>query len=339
MAFRDGIISVVRKWNVIIGIVVSIVCLGLAIAGVEWQRTAEALRRADWRYLLPASVAILSYLVARAFRWRILLGPSVSLGDTFSVINVGYLISNVLPLRLGDPARAVALGIDGRVKISAALSTIVVERVFDMLTVVLLLAVTVPFVGDAGWTRQAGLLGGGLGLGAMAFLVTLAFRPEWGRGMVEWLLGRVPGSDSDRWLASFDGLVEGLDALRSARRAAGLMAWSIVTWALTVVFYVTLMRAFIDQPRVVEASFLTATTGLGMAVPSSPGAMGVFHSIARYALELPFGVPAETAVVVAFASHTLQYVMMSVLGLIGLVQQNLSFAQVRADATAAAQKE
>lgn len=328
-----------RKLKVIIGVGISLACLGLALMGVEWQRTANALGRADWRYLLPAGVAVVGYLVARAFRWRILLGPGVGLLEAFSVINIGYLISNVLPFRLGDPARAVAIGLNGKVKISAALSTIVVERVFDMLTVVLLLALTVPFVGEAGWTRRAGLLGGALGVGTMGLLVALAVRPGLGRGAVGWALGRVPALNQERWLEQFDGLVEGLAALRSVRRAVGLAAWSVVTWGLTVGFYVAILRAFIEQPTVVEASFLTATTGLGMAVPSSPGAMGVFHSIARYALELPFGVPTETAVVVAFASHTFQYVMMGLLGLIGLMQQNLSFAQLRTDAQATVAKE
>lgn len=321
-----------RKWNLVIGVLISLICLALALAGVDWRRTGEALQRADWRYLLPAGAALLGYLLARASRWRILLGPQVGLADSFSVINIGYLISNVLPFRLGDPARAVAIGLDGKVKVSAALSTVVVERVLDMLTVVLLLAVTVPFVSEAGWTRRAGLLGGVLGLGAMVTLVVLAARPGWGRGVVSWVLGGLPRIEEDRWLGWFDDLVEGLQALRSARKAAALAVWSVVTWALTVGHYLAILRAFVDKPTVVEASFLTCATGLGMAVPSSPGAMGVFHSVARYALELPFGMRAETAVVVAFASHAFQYVSVCCLGLIGLLQQNLALGQLRAGA-------
>lgn len=175
-------------------------------------------------------------------------------------------------------------------------------------------------------------------MGMLAVLVALAIRPGWGRSVAAWVLQRVPSVDGERWLQRYDGLMEGLAALRSPRRAVGVIAWSMATWALTVGFYVMVLLAFVDQPTVVEASFLTATTGLGMAVPSSPGAMGVFHSIARYALELPFGVPVETAVVVAFASHTFQYVVMCLLGVVGLVQRNLSFAQIRADAASTAGK-
>lgn len=328
-----------QKRKLAIGIVVSLVCLGLALAGIDWSRIGHALERADWRYLFPAGAALLGYLLARSLRWRILLGPSVGLAQAFSVTNIGYLVSNVLPFRLGDPARAVAVGLSGRVKISTALSTVVVERVLDMLTVVVLLAVTVPFVGEVGWTQQAGLLGAGMGVGAMALLVLLALRPRWARRKVGGVLSRLSWVDRDRWLESFDGLLDGLVALRSVGRTIGLLAWSGVTWALTVGHYLAIMRAFMDRPSLVEASFLTCATALGVALPSSPGAMGVFHSVARYALQIPFGVPAETAVVVAFASHAFQYVTMCVLGLVGLTRQNLTLAQLRARATATSAKE
>jgi hypothetical protein len=282
------------------------------------------------------------------------------MGKAFSVTNIGYLISNVLPFRLGDPARAVAIGLDGSVKISTALSTIVVERVLDMLTVVALLAVTVPFVGDVGWTREAGLVGAAMGVAAMGLLVLLAFRPQWGRGALErfltWLERIVgPGPQAlaprrsppidpswvqrERWLDWFDGLLEGITALRSFDRAVALIGWSVVTWVLTVGHYLAILRAFIARPSLVEASFLTCATALGVALPSSPGAMGVFHSVARYALQLPFGVAAETAVVVAFAAHAFQYVTMCVLGLVGLVGENLSFARLRTETMVTAGKD
>jgi uncharacterized protein (TIRG00374 family) len=329
----------VRKRNLIIGVAISLICLALAVAGIEWRRAGEALRRADWRYLIPAGAAILGCLLARAMRWRILLGPQVLLCEAFSVTNIGYLISNVLPFRLGDPARAVAIGLSGSVKFSSALSTVVVERVLDMVTLVLLLTVTVPFVGDAGWVRKAGLLGGMVGLAAMGLLMSLALQPQWGRRVVDWVLDRIRWMDRARWLGVFDDLVEGLAALGSVRSGVALLAWSAVTWGLTVGHYFAILRAFIDRPSVVEASFLTCATGLGVALPSSPGAMGVFHSVARYALQIPFGVEVETAVVVAFASHMLQYVVMCVLGLIGLVQENLSFGQLRNDVVATMAKE
>jgi uncharacterized membrane protein YbhN (UPF0104 family) len=76
-----------------------------------------------------------------------------------------------------------------------------------------------------------------------------------------------------------------------------------------------------------------------MALPSAPGATGVFHSVARYALEIPFGLSADTAVAVAFASHAFMYVTMSALGLIGLAQQGLSWRALRSAVTASPTEE
>ncbi len=327
-----------QRWRLAIGIIISLICLWLALTGIEWLPLSHALRQADWRYLLPAGGALLASLLTRAIRWRILLGPRVSLFTSFAIINIGYLVSNVLPFRLGDPARAAAIGLRSEVKISAALSTVVVERVMDMLMVVLLLSISLPFVAQAGWTARAGLLGGVAAVISLAVLILLAWRPDWGRRMARWLLARIPRLDQEHWMEMADGLLEGLSALRSARRAAGLLSWSVVIWASIVGYYFAILGAFLDRPALVEGAFLACATGLGMALPSSPGAMGLFHSIARYALQLPFGVPVEEAVSVAFTAHAFQYIILCLLGLIGLLQQNLSLGRLQTDAATLAKE-
>ena len=327
-----------RKLKVALGVVISLVCLGLAVVGIEWARVGDALERADWRYLVPSGVALLGFLLARSARWCVLLGPGVGLVRAFSLTNVGYLISNILPLRLGDPARAIGMGVGSEVKVSTALSTVVVERVLDMLTVVVLLALTVPFVAEAGWTMKAGLVGGAAGVAAMAVLIVLAVRPGWGRRFLDWLLLHLPWLDRQRWLERFDGLAQGVVALRRPKDVASLIGWSVVTWALTVGHYLGILRAFVEEPTVVEASFLTCATAFGVALPSSPGAVGVFRSVARYALQLPFGFSAETAAVIAFAAHAFQYVVMGGLGAVGLLSQDLSLSQLRAGAVEVAKR-
>ncbi|MBE9470716.1 MAG: flippase-like domain-containing protein, partial [Chloroflexi bacterium] len=70
-----------RRWRLWIGITISLVCLVLALAGIEWDQVGLALRRADWCYLVPAAASLLAYLLTRSIRWRILLGPEVSLAE------------------------------------------------------------------------------------------------------------------------------------------------------------------------------------------------------------------------------------------------------------------
>ena len=322
-----------RQWKLWVGLVISAAALALALLGIDLRRVVETLARADYVYLIPATAAILAYLVARSVRWRLLLGPEVSLSRCFWVTNIGYMMSNVLPFRLGDPARAVVIGRGGKVSTAAALSTVVVERVLDMLMVVALLAGVAPFISGVGSAVTAGLVAGGAALAASAVLLLLAFRPDWGRRAVRRVLGWTPRLDGDRWVQALDGLFEGLAPLRSGRRGLALLVWSVVTWACVVAYYWALMRAFLPRPPALAAPFLVCVAGLGVAVPSSPGAVGVFHAVARYGLTIPFEVPVDQAVTIAFAIHTFQYVMLCLLGLVGLGQESISLGWVRAQAT------
>jgi len=313
-----------KQWRLWVAVAISVVALILALLRIDLHLALQTLARANYLYLIPATVGLLVYLIARAVRWRLLLGPEVSLARCFWVVNIGYLVSNVLPFRLGDPARAVAIGRSGPVSVAAALSTVVVERVLDMLMVVLILAGVAPFISGAGDALQAGLLAGVLALAVLAVLFVLAFRPDWGRRAVRWGLARFPRVDVERWARPLDGLFDGLAPLRSGRRGLALLGWSIVVWGCVVFYYWALLRAFIPSLSALAAPFLVCVVGLGMSIPSSPGAVGVFHAIARYALTGPFGVPPEQAVAAAFAAHAFQYLPVCVLGVVGLARESLS---------------
>jgi len=318
-----------RRWQLWLGLIISGVALVLALRGIDLSKVAEALAQAEYIYLIPAILGMLAYMFARAVRWQLLM-PQVSLSRCFWVTNIGYLVSNVFPLRAGDPIRAVVIGMDKRVSTAAALSTVVVERVLDMLMVVAILAGVVPFISGVGDTAIFGLIAGGAAIAALAVLLFLAFRPDWGRSVLRWGLDLIPRLDSERLAQSFDGLFEGLAPLRSGRRGLALLAWSVVTWACVLIFYWSLLRAFLSPPPLLASPFLVCVVGLGMAIPSSPGAMGVFHAVARYGLAVPFGVPEDQAFTIAFAMHTFQYTLGCLLGLVGLGMESLSLGWLRA---------
>jgi uncharacterized protein (TIRG00374 family) len=325
-----------KRWQLWLGVAVSVAALVLALLGIDPRRMATTLAGAEYVYLIPALAASVAFLAARAARWRVLLGPQASLVRCFWATSIGYLVSNVLPFRLGDPARAVAVGLDGKVKIGAALSAVVVELVLDMLMVVTMLALTLPFVDRAGVLRGVGMAAGAAAVAALGTLIVVALRPEWVRRVARWLLARVPRLDSRRWLDALDGLLDGLRALRSPRRLFALLGLSVVAWGLVVGYYWSVLWAFRDRPPLVQGSMLTCAVGLGMALPSAPGAVGVFHTAAKYALQLPFGVPGEEALSIAFAAHALQYAFSSLLGLVGLARLGLSLGQLRVDVSSVA---
>jgi uncharacterized protein (TIRG00374 family) len=319
-----------RSWRLWLGVALTLCGLALALAGIDLRAVGEALRLADWRFFLPATAMLLGFLLARSARWRLLLGSDIGLADAFAITSIGYLVSNVLPLRLGDPARAAALGLTGKARVSRALSTVVVERVLDLLAVIVTLVAVLPFVPKAGWIRVAGAIAGVAGAAAFLLLIVIARRPQWGLDKLRGLIARVPRVDPARWTGITRGLVDGLSALGSGSSFAGLIGWSAITWACSVACYLALLRAFVGRPTLVQAAFLSSAVGLGVALPSAPGATGVFHSVARYALEIPFAFPRETALTVAFASHAFMYLVMSGLGVAGLAAEGISMSRLRA---------
>ena len=319
-----------RKWRLWAGLAISGAALVVALVGLDVARMIETLSDAEYAYLAPATVAIIGYLITRSMRWRLLLGSGADLASCFWITNIGYTVSNVLPFRLGDPARAAAIAMTSRVKVGPALSSVVIERVMDMLMVVGLLAITLPFVRQAGWIKDAGLAAGIAAVVAVTVLIALARKPVLARNALSWALERIPRLGRQRSMDALDSLLEGLGPLRSTKRFAEILGWSIVSWVLVSLYYYCMLWAFLDRPSLAQGSFLTCAIGLGMAVPAAPGALGVFHAFARYALELPFGVATEDAVTVAFAGHAFQYVLVTVLGLIGLVQMNQGLDLARA---------
>src|SRR4030042_4011159 len=130
-----------RNWRYGLGIAVSVACLYLSVRGIDWLALRDGLRQIRWIWLLPAWLFLVGGMVARAFRWRLLLQPleRLSTRRLFHVLNVGYMLNNILPVRLGDLARAYLCSELECLAVSRTLSTVVLERLADLLTVVVIL--------------------------------------------------------------------------------------------------------------------------------------------------------------------------------------------------------
>jgi len=127
---------------------VSVLCLYLAARGIDFHSLLEALRQVRVIWLLLALGLLVLIALARAYRWRLLFYPlqGLKVGRLFNLLNIGYLVSSVTPLRMGDVLKAYLCAELEGLSIARTLSTVVVERIADTLTVVLLLLVLLPLV-------------------------------------------------------------------------------------------------------------------------------------------------------------------------------------------------
>lgn len=318
-----------RSWRFWLGLGISVVCLVLVFRGVDLQELAAALRTAKYLWLLPAIGFLAVSLAVRAIRWRGLFFPPTGLRFTtvFHVLNISYLANNILPARAGELIRAGLISTRAPVSASRALATVVVERVLDGVTLLVILVLLLPLFPVADWVVRTGQVAGVflvvVGLGLVVMSTQRSRSVEWSHAVFR----RIPRIDGARWAERAGGLVDGLSALRSAAALVRAGAWSGVIWGLSGAAYYFVLQAFDLQLAVTAGFFLLAVTTLVQIVPATPGYVGVFDLVAVEVLSA-LGVERSPALSCVIVLHAVSYATFSAMGLISLVRESLSLATV-----------
>jgi len=313
------------------GFGVSAGALFLAFRGLHWSEVGGALADANYGLLLLALVILLISLYLRALRWAVLFYPrtEMRLGALFGAMNVGYAFNNILPLRVGELARAYLIREAEKVSVARALSTIVVERTLDTLTVVALLLITLPFIDAPDWAKGPVLL---LGLGFLGLAVGLAIASAAqarAMALVAWGVRFLPEPTGKRIEQAAEAALEGFIVLRQPTILARAAGWSAASWLATALFTFVVLLAFDLDVPFTASLFVTAATGLGMVVPSSPGYVGVFHAIAIESLVKVFGVERNPAASYALVQHALGYLTPIILGAVFLWRERHTWRELR----------
>ncbi|MEA3351645.1 MAG: lysylphosphatidylglycerol synthase transmembrane domain-containing protein [Chloroflexota bacterium] len=311
--------------RILAGVIVSLLALFLLFQFFDWDEVVDVLLRAEWVYLLLVPpVCILSYIL-RAIAWRTMLKEAVPLRQVFLTMNTGYLLNNILPFRLGELGRAVLLGRDG-LGFWRVFSTILIERAFDLILAAGLLLGTLPFVWDSAHSGQVALLVGSVVILGLLALYLLARNKEWAIAQFERFVERWPllsriGKDR------LEAFLEGLETLTSLGRFLRVLGWMLSSWALAIVVQYLILRSFFPDAKILYAAFGLGFSSLGVAVPSSPGYIGVYEAVlvAAYAL---FDIPTSTAFAHALTAHLLYIVITGIFGTYGLINSGESLGQI-----------
>lgn len=325
--YAGGATAALRSWQFWVGVVVSLASLILAFRGVDIQGVADALRQADYIWLAPSVALIIVSLGVRAVRWRILFYPvsDLRLVPLLNVINISFLANNILPARAGDVLRAALISTLEPVSASVALATVVVERVLDGLTVILILIVLLPFFPVPDQVAQVGRVAGFVLVALIVSLLVLSTQRTRAVGWADFLLRRLPYVSADRWSDRVGRLIDGLQVLRSPGGMAQAAIWSGAIWLLSGAAYYFVFRAFHLQLSMLAGTFVLAATTLVLILPATPGYIGVFDYAAVLALAI-FGVERNLALSTAVVLHAVTYVTFSVTGLISLVSESVSLS-------------
>jgi uncharacterized protein (TIRG00374 family) len=323
------------------GTLVSLLALYLALRNVDFDQVGNALRAANYRLVVLALISVAFNQLARAYRWRVLLGASPSgklqpgvRRDRFSLFDLllsllsAQLLNTVYPARLGDLSRAYVIGSRGPGKVFT-LGTIVLEKLLDTLAyggifLVMLLALPLP-----GW------VGGSVSTFALAtalatlVVVVLAYRPQIVLAPVGRLFAHFPG----RMTQSVQShLHDGMDSLRTLRNRSELaraLIWTALIWVTAVLNNALILQAMHLSLPWMAPFFILVVLQIGISLPSTPGSLGVFEYACILALSL-FSVGRADALGFAFVLHAVVFLPVIVFGFLSFLYLGFNVDQVAA---------
>lgn len=327
---------IMKKWQFWLGILISIVFLYLALRGLGINELGQALKGANYWWLLPGVAIYFVGVWARAWRWHYLLRPikSIPTMRMFPIVTMGYAGNNIFPARAGELLRAIILKRKEQVPVSASLATIIVERVFDgvvMLAFVFLnlpelakLTVDSGFVGDI---RTLALAGSGVFLGVLLFFLWMAMAPERAEVLIAFLINRfVPQKYRQRLIDLSKRFLGGLESLRSPREALMVFVTSVVIWLLETGKYWFLMHAFPFEVSFFALMLMNGIVNLATTIPSAPGYVGTFDAPGIAVLEA-YGVAKATAAAYTLVLHAALWFPITALGMYYLLKEGIYWGE------------
>lgn len=293
------------------GVGISLFFLVLLFRKIDFDKVLSAFTAMDYRFLLPVLfMTFLSYYL-RALRWKYLLLPikRTAMANLFPATIIGYMANNILPARLGEFVRAYVLGQKEEVETSAVFATLVLDRLFDGFTVLLILLITFFTVQlPPGMENvQNGLKTGGyvtLGIyfAVLAFLFLLKKRTMRTIHVVGVLLRPFPARVSERIIPLLGSFISGIRLSSKPLEIAILLLTSLAVWTTCIWPLHLILQSFGIHLPITASMLIMVFLVFAVMVPASPGYVGTYHAACVYGL-MAFNVPKEQSLSVALVMH------------------------------------
>lgn len=313
----------------LLGAVVSLMAVLFVVSQINLAQFSEALAAAQYIYVLPCILFLLIGLAARAYRWRVLLNDQLLLARAFSIMNVAYLVNGVLPLRIGEIARIFLASRSAKaMPVMQVASTIVVERLLDLLAVTLMTALAFAFGPVPDELRRGGIFFGVVSLLGFITLILLARYREGLLTRVNTFLdrrGTFKRFQLRDWLVSF---LEGLLPLTRNRSLLAALGWTGIAWALSVLAGYVLMLAFYPEGSLAATLLYIAAAAFAIALPAVPGNIGTYEASILLALGAVGYEQSGTALAFAVMVHAVNVFVHVSTGVIGFIQEGISLEQL-----------
>ncbi|HJW87487.1 MAG TPA: lysylphosphatidylglycerol synthase transmembrane domain-containing protein [Candidatus Brocadiaceae bacterium] len=333
--------------------VISIVCLWLFIRHIEWSLLKKALMEANYWFVIPTILLHLLVYLIRALRWKGLLShikmiPTLNL---LSITCIGFMANNILPARVGEVLRPFLLYKKESVKFSTSVATVIVERIFDMLALIIFTAVTIALLPDYSghihnsfsqwptqertdfgesvilslkkWTEVFAVVGV-LMIIALFLIVT---KPDFFKKILAKPMFFLSHTLKDKVFAFYDSFVHGLKILENRTETFWILGYSLLIWIICGAEIYTLGFSFHLQLPFLGACLVAICLALAIALPQAPGFIGVFHIAVLKSMDI-FGIHTPAAQSYAIVLWLVGILPITIIGFLFLWKEGITFHEV-----------
>lgn len=264
----------------------------------------------------------LSFLTVRSLGWKALLGKNATFIETFLKVNEGYFVNNIFPFRLGEISRALFMGNTVKENPAKILSTIVVERVFDLIILAILLLNMLPYAFGLDlnprflWIILISMVAG------LVVLFVIVRNQSFVREKLAWLGKKIPVFEKLGLPLAYSFL-GGFQILTSPRQFVMGFLGVAGSWLVSLCQYSVFLLLMVPNAEWWWGAFSNVAMALGIALPSAPGGVGIFEGTIIAALNL-FSIPEATALAYALLLHVVHYIITALIGLYALYRDGVS---------------
>lgn len=333
-----------NRWlHLAFGLCVSVICLWLATRGLldepdAFAKARNAFAKADYSTLLPIIFLTGIFYWFKACRWQLLLKPIGHFSvrrDLFPYVMIGFGFNNILPVHMGEVVRVLLFSRHARIKVTTTATSVVLERIFDSISVLSLLSLGLLLVPDLSPSIRTNtmMLAGVVALLVVAMLMYVFFTEQFIR-LVTGVLSRIL---SAAYVEKVTGVLKsgatGLGALKNPRLVIGVLLLSLGNWVVNGMVIHLALRSFGLPNSLVISCIVLGLTAVGAAVPSAPGYLGVIQLCFITVLTL-FPVDEANVLAASIYYHLTEYVLVTLTGLYYFNTMGVSLAEVQAEAIA-----
>ena len=323
-----------KKWQFWVGVLISVLFIWLAVRGLKLNEFWEAVKQANYWWLLPGIAVYFVGVWVRAWRWHYLLGPikKIPTATMFPITTIGYMGNNVYPARAGEVLRAAILKRKEGVSVSASLATIIVERIFDGVVMLAFIFVNprelAKLTGSSGFVgniQQVAVIGTGVFLGALIVFLLAAMFPQAAMKAGLWFIHFLPQRFHARLIGLANRFLDGLASLRSPLNVLMVFFTSVIIWLLETGKYWFVMHAFDFRVSFFALMLLNGIANLATTIPSAPGYIGTWEAVTKAVL-VAFLVEPETALGYAVVLHVALWLPITALGAYYLAREGIQWS-------------